>query len=87
MRKAILFLALMLLPKGMMAQDVDTNLARHNFFYAGQSKQRRMFIVKDGKVEWSYQDQGTLTFCYFKYGCHKGTMHVLLKLCKMVCTY
>ena len=57
MRKAILFLALMLLPKGMMAQDADTNLARHNFFYAGQSKQRRMFIVKDGKVEWSYQDQ------------------------------
>jgi hypothetical protein len=29
------------------AQDaVDTSLARHDFFYAGQSKQRRMFIVR-----------------------------------------
>jgi len=35
----------------------DTSLARHDFFYAGQSKQRRMFIVKDGQVNWSYQDQ------------------------------
>ena len=36
---------------------IDTSLARHDFFYAGQSKQRRMFIVKDGQVNWSYQDQ------------------------------
>ena len=35
----------------------DESLSRHNFFYAGQSKQRRMFIVKDGQVAWSYQDQ------------------------------
>ena len=35
----------------------DTSLSRHNFFYAGQSKQRRMFIVKDGQVAWSYTDQ------------------------------
>ena len=34
----------------------DSTLSRHNFLYAGQSKQRRMFIVKDGKVSWSYQD-------------------------------
>ena len=34
----------------------DESLGRHNFFYAGQSKQRRMFIVKDGQVSWSYQD-------------------------------
>ena len=35
----------------------DTSLSRHDFFYAGQSKQRRMFIVKDGQVAWSYQDR------------------------------
>ncbi|MBQ3631339.1 MAG: hypothetical protein II949_08895 [Prevotella sp.] len=34
----------------------DSSLARHNFFYAGQSKQRRMFIVRDGAVRWSYED-------------------------------
>ena len=28
------------------AQEVNTDVARHDFFYAGQSKQRRMFIVK-----------------------------------------
>ena len=42
---------------GALAQKTDTSLERHNFFYAGQSKQRRMFIVKDGKVNWAYQDQ------------------------------
>ena len=36
---------------------LETDIARHNFFYAGQSKQRRMFIVKDGQIIWSYQDQ------------------------------
>lgn len=35
----------------------DTSLAKHDFFYAGQSKQRRMFIVKNGQVAWAYQDQ------------------------------
>ena len=35
----------------------DTNLDKHDFFYAGQSKQRRMFIVKNGQVTWAYQDQ------------------------------
>jgi uncharacterized protein (DUF362 family) len=39
------------------AQEVDMSLERHNFFYAGQSKQRRMFIVKDGQVSWSYEDK------------------------------
>ena len=34
----------------------DTSLAKHDFFYAGQSKQRRMFIVKNGQVTWAYQD-------------------------------
>ena len=38
-----------------MAQSaVDESLGRHDFFYAGQSKQMRMFIVKDGHVAWSY---------------------------------
>jgi len=32
------------------------DLKRHSFFYAGQSKQRRMFIVKDGQVSWAYKD-------------------------------
>ena len=42
----------------MLAQTaVDESLSRHDFFYAGQSKQRRMFIVKDGQVSWAYQDQ------------------------------
>ena len=53
-----LVLALMLtIFSDVFAQQVDTSLARHNFFYAGQSKQRRMFIVKDGQVSWSYNDQ------------------------------
>ena len=42
---------------GASAQETNQNLARHDFFYAGQSKQRRMFIVKDGQVNWAYQDR------------------------------
>ena len=38
-------------------EKVDEALARHDFFYAGQSKQRRMFMVKDGQVTWSYDDR------------------------------
>ncbi len=33
------------------------DLARHDFFYAGQSKKLRMFKVKEGKVIWEYFDQ------------------------------
>ncbi len=48
-------LALLMLSSIAMAQPaVDENLGRHDFFYAGQSKQMRMFIVKDGQVAWSY---------------------------------
>ncbi len=60
MRKLMTLFVLLLLAQGMGAQeakDVDTSLGRHDFFYTGQSKQRRMFIVKDGKVSWSYKDQ------------------------------
>ena len=38
------------------AQEVDTTMARHDFFYAGQSKQMRMFKVKDGQVYWAYNN-------------------------------
>ena len=31
-------------------------LAQHDFLYAGESKNRRAFIVKKGKVVWSYDD-------------------------------
>ena len=41
----------------MLAQDVDMSLARHHFFYAGQSKRMRMFIVKDGHVSWTFEDK------------------------------
>lgn len=39
------------------SQPVDEGLARHNFFYAGQSKRMRMFIVKDGQVSWTYENK------------------------------
>ncbi len=48
---------IMVMTANVTAQQADTALARHNFFYAGQSKQRRMFIVKDGQVSWSYDDK------------------------------
>lgn len=31
-------------------------LAEHDFFYAGEAKDRRMFIVKNGKIVWSYDN-------------------------------
>ena len=58
MKKNLAIISLLLVVCGSWAQDaIDQQLARHNFFYAGQSKQRRMFIVKDGQVKWAYQDQ------------------------------
>jgi outer membrane protein assembly factor BamB len=30
-------------------------LAQHDFFYAGEGKQERMCIVRDGKIIWSYE--------------------------------
>lgn len=32
------------------------DLARHDFLYAGESKQRRVFLVRQGKVVWTYDD-------------------------------
>ncbi len=58
MKKLFLTLCFMEIVCGAMAQmNVDDNLLRHDFFYAGQSKQRRMFIVRDGQVSWAYQDK------------------------------
>ncbi len=31
-------------------------LAQHDFLYAGESKDRKMFIVREGRVVWSYDD-------------------------------
>jgi outer membrane protein assembly factor BamB len=33
-------------------------LAQHDFFYAGEAKQERMFIVRKGEVVWSYTHPG-----------------------------
>jgi hypothetical protein len=33
-------------------------LAQHDFFYAGEAKEERMFIVRGGKVVWSYTHPG-----------------------------
>ena len=49
---------LTMLPFAATAQEgPDKSLSRHDFFYTGQSHQRRMFIVKDGQVAWAYQDK------------------------------
>src|SRR5690242_4245331 len=33
-------------------------LAEHDFFYAGEGKEERMFIVRKGRVVWSYIHPG-----------------------------
>ena len=33
-------------------------LAQHDFFYAGEGKQERMFIVRNGAIAWSYTHPG-----------------------------
>lgn len=64
-KNIITILALILCTLGLCAQsNVSTDLARHDFFYAGQSKKLRMFIVKDGKVSWQYynkKDRGEIS--------------------------
>ncbi|MGA7831554.1 MAG: hypothetical protein WCA21_11375 [Terracidiphilus sp.] len=34
----------------------STSLAQHDFFYSGESHQRNMYIVRGGKIVWSYSD-------------------------------
>ncbi len=39
------------------AQEIiDKSLARHDFLYAGEGKQQRMYIVKDGQVVWQWRN-------------------------------
>lgn len=38
-------------------ETLKSDLSRHDFFYAGQSKKMRMFIVKGGEVTWSYYNR------------------------------
>ena len=58
MKKLLVFFSLFCLSLiSAQAQNVpDESLARHDFFYAGQSKRMRMFIVRDGKVDWVFED-------------------------------
>ena len=50
MKRLIMNLLAMLVTTSLMAQS--DSLSRHDFLYAGQSKQLRMYIVKNGKVDW-----------------------------------
>ena len=59
-KRILTLLAFVWAAMGVSAQPAsapDESLSRHDFFYAGQSKQRRMFIVREGQVAWSYQDE------------------------------
>ncbi len=38
------------------AQRPDPGLAEHDFMYAGESHDRKIFIVRHGKVVWTYDD-------------------------------
>jgi hypothetical protein len=40
----------------MPAQLPGRGLAQHDFLYAGESHDRKIFIVREGKVTWSYDD-------------------------------
>lgn len=62
-KKAFLLIASMLMGCNAFAQishlaqkPIDRSLARHNFLYAGEGKQRRIYIVKDGQVTWKYNN-------------------------------
>lgn len=58
MSKSVIFVTFFLLLSSLsFGQNAgDNNLDRHDFFYAGQSKQRRMFIIENGKVKGQYPD-------------------------------
>ena len=55
-RKLLLIYLLQMLVSVSAQNTLTDNLSRHNFFYAGESKQLRMFIIKDGKVSWQWTD-------------------------------
>jgi hypothetical protein len=37
-------------------EHVSTLLSRHDFMYAGESKDRNLYIVRGGKIDWSFSD-------------------------------
>ena len=37
-------------------EHVSTLLARHDFLYAGEAKDRNIYIVRGGKIAWSFSD-------------------------------
>lgn len=43
---------------GTRAQNAAVDLQRHDFFYAGEAQQERMFIVRGGAVTWAYTYPG-----------------------------
>ncbi len=45
-----------LTPQPSSAQLPGKGLVGHDFMYAGESQRRRIFIVRQGKVAWSYED-------------------------------
>jgi hypothetical protein len=58
MRKSAIILAIFGVFCGLtaQAQAPATGLAQHDFLYAGESHQCNIFIVRGGKVVWSYSD-------------------------------
>lgn len=57
MRAITLAMALLLsslATTGIAKTSESTNLSRHDFFYAGEGKQPRMYLVKNGAVEWEH---------------------------------
>ena len=49
-RKLLFFFLLQILTTAYAQEKVLSDLSRHDFFYAGEGKQQRMFIVKDGAI-------------------------------------
>ena len=57
MKKILIAILMMQSLVSVLAQEpIDRSLARHNFLYAGESKQQRMYIVKDGQVAWEWHN-------------------------------
>lgn len=40
-------------------EPISKGLAKHDFFYAGESKIHRMYMVKEGKIVWKYINTGS----------------------------
>ncbi|MBP5611487.1 MAG: hypothetical protein J6X20_01980, partial [Bacteroidales bacterium] len=57
MKRTFLFLLMVQSLFSVWAQEnIDRSLSRHDFLYAGESRQQRMLIVKGGQVTWEYQN-------------------------------